>query len=113
MEIENYDKLGPNAKMLALRKQKQKIEEEKQKIEEQIKELEAQYTKCDCGYLFDLNSVQLKSEEYTKQEYCHSKCEFDDSYYEDVKYLDFIYYCPVCGQKHIAQHLFVEVVGRR
>lgn len=33
--IKDYDKLSPNAKMLALKKQKQKIEE-------QIKELEAQ-----------------------------------------------------------------------
>ena len=104
--IKEYDKLSPNAKMLALKKQKQKIEE-------QIKELEAQYTKCDCGYLFDTNNVQLDSEEYIKQKYCHSKCEFDDSYYEDVKYLDFIYYCPVCGKKHIVQHQFVEVVERR
>ena len=106
MKIENYDKLGPNAKMLALRKQKQRIEE-------QIKELEAQYTKCECGYLFDINNVQLNGEEHIKQEYCHSKCEFDDSYYEDVKYLDLVYYCSVCGKKHIAKHICMGVVEGR
>lgn len=106
MRIEDYNTLSPNAKMLALRK-------EKQRIEDQIKELEERYTKCECGYLFDIKNVRLSSEESIKQEYCHSKCEFDDSYYEDVKYLDYVYYCPVCGKKHIVEHFFIEIVGRR
>ena len=100
---EDYDKLSPNAKMLALRKQKQKIEE-------QIKQLEAEYTKCECGYFFDINKVTCEYETYVRNECFPSLCEFDDAEYRDVKYADTVFYCPVCGKKHIKNHYFITIL---
>lgn len=103
MKIENYDKLSPNAKMLALCKQKDELEVK-------IKELETQHTKCECGYLFDINEVACEYEEYTRHERCPSHCEFDDDNYRNVKYADTVFYCPVCGKKHIKNHYFIAIL---
>ena len=103
MIIENYDRLSPNAKMLTLCKQKEELEAK-------IKELEAQYTKCECGYLFDINKVACDYEEYTRRECFPSYCEFDDDEYRDVKYADTVFYCPVCGCKHIKNHYFITIL---
>ena len=100
--MENYEKLPPNAKLLYLRKQKQKIEE-------QIQELEKQYTKCECGFLFDIEAVKCEYEEYIKNECFPSLCEFDDDEYRDVKYGETCFYCPVCGKKHIRNTFMLSI----
>lgn len=102
--MENFDKLPPNAKMLYLRKQKQRIEE-------QIKELENKCTKCECGFLFDIEAVKCEYEEYVRNECFPSLAEFDEDDYRDVKYGETYFYCPVCGKKHIHNTFMITILN--
>lgn len=106
--IKHYEGLSPNAKMLGFRKLKQRLEEEMAK-------LETECTKCECGFLFDMNSVQCVCENIVvkKEVIFYDLAEFGEDEYGDAKYLDTVYYCPVCGKRHIKEHLYMGYVEEK